>query len=118
VSKRDGLAVSVGDKFARAGNPAVRHERRTLDADSRIPTVGSAFLGSAAELCQKPRGLLAPGISLARQERLKALLAQTARVRGAGVALKERERDLTVQVPEQPQRAGPETRKLRAQLVD
>ena len=75
-------------------------------------------LGSAAELCQKPRGLLAAGISLARQERLKALLAQPACVRGAGVALKERERDLTVQAREQPQRTGPKPRQLGAQLVD
>ncbi len=90
-------------------------DQRSADAELELADPG---LGSAAELCQKPRGLLATGISLARQERLKALLAQTARVRGAGVALKERERDLTVQAGEQPQRTGPETRKLSAQLVD
>ena len=81
-------------------------DQRSADAELELADPG---LGSAAELCQQPRGLLATGISLARQERLKALLAQTARVRGAGVALKERERDLTVQAREQPQRTGPET---------
>ena len=90
-------------------------DQRSADAELELADPG---LGSAAELCQKPRGLLATGVSLARQERLQALLAQTARVRGAGVALEERERDLTVQAGEQPQRTGPETRKLSAQLVD
>ena len=90
-------------------------DQRSADAELELADPG---LGSAAELCQKPRGLLATGVSLARQERLQALLAQTARVRGAGVALEERERDLTVQAREQPERTGPETRKLSPQLVD
>src|ERR1035438_8658259 len=62
--------------------------------------------GGAAELCQQLRGLLAAGVVLPSQEPVQARLAQAARVRGAGVALKERERDPAVQVGEQPQQIG------------
>jgi len=62
--------------------------------------------GGAAQLCQQLRGLLAPGVVLPDQEPVQARLAQAARVRGAGVALKERERDPAVQVREQPSGPG------------
>ena len=73
--------------------------------------------GGAAELCEQLRGLLAAGVALPDEEPVQARFSQAARVRGAGVALKERERDLAVQVAEQADRTGPELRELRAQLV-
>jgi hypothetical protein len=73
--------------------------------------------GRATELCEQFRGLLPAGVPLAGQERGQARLAQPARVGRARVALKERERDPSVQIGEQPQRAGPEPLKLRTQLV-
>jgi hypothetical protein len=46
------------------------------------------------------------------KERLQTLLAERPRVRWAGVALQERERDLAVKIAEQADRSGPETLEL------
>ena len=54
---------------------------------------------------------------LAREKPGQARLAEPARVGGAGVALKKRERDLAVQIAKQAQRSGPEALKLGPQLV-
>jgi hypothetical protein len=51
------------------------------------------------------------------KERLQALFTERPRVRRAGVALQERERDLAVEIAEQADRAGPEALELCAQLV-
>jgi hypothetical protein len=98
-----------------------RLDRRDHAQDER-PAGGQLELADprdrgTAELCQQLRGLLGTGVALARQERLQTRLAQALRVPGAGVALKERERDRAVQAREQPERTGPEPRQLSAQLV-
>jgi len=46
------------------------------------------------------------------KERGQALFAQATRVGRAGVALEEREADRTVEIAEQPDRAGPEAFQL------
>ena len=74
-------------------------------------------LGRALELCQQLHGLLAAAVALTLQESLKPLLAQATRIRGAGVALQERERDRTGKIAEQTDRPRPEPLQLRAQLV-
>ncbi len=74
-------------------------------------------LGGAAELYEQLCGRLAAGVVLPGQESVQAGFSEAVRVGGAGVALKERERDPAVQVGEQAQRAGPEPGKLSAQLV-
>ena len=48
--------------------------------------------GSAAELCQQLRGLLAAGVVLPDEEPAQARFSQAARVHGAGVALEARAR--------------------------
>ncbi len=101
--------------------PVDRLDRRD-QAQHQLPAGGQLELpdpgrGSAAELCQQLRGLLAAGVVLPDEEPVQARFSQAARVHGAGVALKERERDRAVQIPEQAQRTGPEPLKLRAQLV-
>jgi hypothetical protein len=88
---------------------------RPAGADTTV--LADPSLGSATELCEQLPGLLPAGVVLADEEPLQARLAQAARVGGAGVALKERQRDPTVQLPEQSQRTGPEPLKLCAQLV-
>ena len=70
------------------------------------------------ELHEQLRRLLPPGVALPRQERPNARLAEPVRVRGAGIPLEERERDLTVQIAEQAERPGPEPLELGPQLVD
>ena len=101
--------------------PVERLDRRG-QAEHQLPAGGQLELpdpgyGGAAELCEQLRGLLAAGVVLAEEEPVQARFSQAARIRGAGVALKERERDLAVQIAEQAQRTRPEPRKLRAQLV-
>ena len=89
-------------------------DQRPADAELELADPG---LGGAAELCEQLPGLLPAGVVLADEESAQARFSQAARVVGAGVALEERERDLTVQAREQSQRAGPEPRQLSAQLV-
>src|SRR5450755_4588321 len=79
--------------------------------------LADATVGSAPELCQQLGRLLAAGVVLAREKPGQARLAEPARVGGAGVALKKRERDLAVQIAKQAQRSGPEALKLGPQLV-
>ena len=74
--------------------------------------LADAALGSAPELGEQLRGLLAAGVALAGEKRGQARLAQPARVGRARVALKERERDLAVQIAEQAERSGPEPLEL------
>ena len=76
-----------------------------------------APFGRAAELRHQLRRLLGTRVSLALEECLQALLAQPARVRGARVALQERERDLAIQIAKQADRTGPEPLQLGAQMV-
>ena len=83
-------------------------------ASSSSPTRAA---GARRSFGEQLRGLLAAGVVLPGQKPVQARFSQAARVGGAGVALKERERDPAVQVREQPERAGPEPLKLRAQLV-
>ena len=91
-----------------------RHQaQHELAAGGKLKLTDPGLRG-AAELRQELRGLLAAGVVLAGQESLQACFSQAARVRLAGVALKERERDPAVQVREQAERAGPEPGKLRA----
>ena len=103
-SRRGRLALPARDRSTSC--------RRVASSSSPIRAAGSA-----AELCQQLRGLLAAGVVLPDEEPVQARFSQAARVHGAGVALKERERDRAVQIPEQAQRTGPEPLKLRAQLV-
>ena len=61
--------------------------------------------------------MLSARIPLAHKKRLHPRDPETVGVRGAGVALKEREQDLRVHVAKQPERPGPEPLELRPQLV-
>jgi len=74
-----------------------RRDRRHQAQDQRAADgqleLADPSLGSAAELRQQPRGLLPAGVVLADEERVQTRFSQTARIGGAGVALKERERD-------------------------
>jgi hypothetical protein len=89
-------------------------DQRSADVQFELADPG---LGSTAELREQLPGLLAVRVVLPDEEPVQARFSEAARVGGAGVALKERERDPAVQVAEQPQRTGPEPRKLSAQLV-
>lgn len=61
--------------------------------------------------------MLPAGVPLSHEERLHPCHPETAGVRGAGVALKEREEDLGFHVREQPERPGPEPLQLCAELI-
>jgi hypothetical protein len=65
-------------------------------------------LGGATEPYEQLCGRLAAGVVLPDKEPVQARCSEAARVSGARVALKERERDPAVQVAEQAQRTGPE----------
>ncbi|HEY3946516.1 MAG TPA: hypothetical protein VGL78_14915, partial [Solirubrobacteraceae bacterium] len=63
---------------------------------------------SAAQLGHQRRRMLSARVPLAHKKRLHPRDPETVGVRGAGVALKEREQDLRVHVAKQRQRPGPE----------
>jgi hypothetical protein len=70
-----------------------------------------------AQTLEQLRRRRAVVVVVSPQERRQALLTEPVGVRGAGIALQERERDRAGQIAEQPDRSGPEPLKLRAQLV-
>ena len=82
-------------------------DQRSADAQLELAGPG---LGGAAELCEQLPWLLPAGVVLADEEGVQARLSQTARVRGARVALKDRARDPTVQVPADRARTAPAQR--------
>ena len=72
------------------------HAAHEFSAGAELELADAGDRG-AAKLGQKLRGRLPAGVVLADEEPLQARCSQPVRVRGAGVALEERERDRAVQ---------------------
>jgi hypothetical protein len=93
-----------------------RDEREhNLPPSVRLEVAGAA-VRSPAQPRQQLFGLAPTAITVAFEERAEALLAEVARVHGAGVALQEAERDRRVDLAEHLRRARPEALQLRLQL--
>jgi hypothetical protein len=95
-----------------------RHEAEHEPAAGSELHLADPRAGRAAELGHQRGRVLPAGVALASEKRLHPCDSQTVGVRGAGVALKEREQDLRVHVAKQRERPGPEPLKLSAELVD
>ncbi len=115
VKRTGDLGVEIGDlgdhRLERA------HERQhDLPASRGLDLFGAPGrrLTQALEQLHRRRAVV---VAVSPQERRQALLAEPAGVRGAGVALQERERDRAGQMAEESDRRRPEPLKLRAQLV-